>query len=274
MLGDHAVYDGPEEGGAGGLGVPVAGLPSEVCPLDPCEILRLGQDSEQVAQEVAQTGRTLTDGLFVHGPEGGWYGVRAAIGLIHTRKLSLITRCDKIGSEARGLMNSLLHRGLHMTTGALPRGYGGPIEIQVVTKDAPATWVTSLVEWLGMHRMELHLSGPEYSGMLTQQDTDGDDGPLQVCWHCNSELPTSTKEVLLRATECWLVPELVDGDRMVVEVLSFSAAGRGECAHLDVTWLGDPGGECSACREVVTLRSPQGDDDFESCEFDLWPWGH
>ena len=72
-----------------------------------------------------------------------------------------------------------------------------------------------------MHRVELHLSGPEYSGMLAQQDTDGDDGPLQV--GCNS---LGASHIMRRgATQCWLVPELVDGDRMVVEVQGFSAAG-------------------------------------------------
>ena len=80
--------------------------------------------------------------------EGGMGCVRLS-DLVHTRKLSLIARCDRIGSEARGLMSSMLHRGLHATTGAPPRGYGGHIEIPVVTEDAPATWVTSLVEWLG-----------------------------------------------------------------------------------------------------------------------------
>ena len=38
----------------------------------------------------------------------------------------------------------------------------------------------------------------------------------------------STEEVLLRATQCWLMPELVDGDRVVFEVLGFTAADEGE----------------------------------------------
>ena len=112
-------------------------------------------------------------------------------------------------------MSSLLHRGLHATTGAPPRGYGGHIEIPVVTKEAPATWVTSLVEWLGVHNMELHLSGPEYSGMLTQQDLPPAETPSQYRSSgiaTVSELPTSTEEVLLRATQCWLIPEPVDGN--------------------------------------------------------------
>ena len=57
----------------------------------------------------------------------------------------LVARCDKIGSEARGLVSSLPHRGFHAMIGALPRGYSCHIEIPVATKDAPATWVTSLV---------------------------------------------------------------------------------------------------------------------------------
>ena len=57
--------------------------------------------------------------------------------LVHTRKLSLIARCDKIGSEARGLMRSLRHRGLHASASAPPRGYKGHIEIPVVTKHIP-----------------------------------------------------------------------------------------------------------------------------------------
>ena len=85
--------------------------------------------------------------LYMTLSEGGMGCVRLS-DLVHTRKLSLIARCDKIGSEARGLMSSLLHRGLHATTGAPTRGYGGHIEIPVVTEDAPATWATSLVEWL------------------------------------------------------------------------------------------------------------------------------
>ena len=36
--GNHAVYNGPEEGGAGGLGVPVANVPSQVRSLNPREI--------------------------------------------------------------------------------------------------------------------------------------------------------------------------------------------------------------------------------------------
>ena len=101
------------------------------------------------------------------------------------------------------------------------------VEIPVVTKEAPATWVTSLVEWLGVHNMELHLSGPEYSGMLTQQDLPPTETPTQYRSSgiaTVSELPTSTEEVLLRATQCWLIPELVDGNRVVFEVLGFTAA--------------------------------------------------
>ena len=167
----------------------------------------------------------LAELLYLGLGEGGMGCVRLS-DLVHTRKLSLITRCDKIGSEARGLMSSLLHA----TTGAPPRGYGGHIEIPVVTEDAPATWVTSLVKWLGVHKMELHLSGPAYSGMLTQQDI-----PPQVTPEYYrsagiatvSELPSSVDGVLLRATQCWLIPELVDGDRVVLEVLGFTTACEG-----------------------------------------------
>ena len=67
-------------------------------------------------------------------------------------------------------MSSLLHRGLHATTGAPPRGCWGHIEIPLVSKDAPA-WVTSLVEWLGMHKMELHLSGSVYSWVCLSSET-------------------------------------------------------------------------------------------------------
>ena len=60
-IGDHAMYDGPEEGDAGGLGFPVACLLPELPSrsLDLREILCLGQDSDQGAQEDAQTGRAL-----------------------------------------------------------------------------------------------------------------------------------------------------------------------------------------------------------------------
>ena len=42
-----------------------------------------------------------------------------------------------------------------------------------------------------------------------------------------SELPSSVDGVLLRATQCWLIPELVDGDRVVLEVLGFTTACEG-----------------------------------------------
>ena len=110
----------------------------------------------------------------------------------------------------------------------------------MVTKEAPATWVTSLVEWLGVHNMELHLSGPEYSGMLTQQDLPPTETPTQYRSSgiaTVSELPTSTEEVLLRATQCWLIPEPVDGNRVVFEVLGFTAAAGGEAEQANVlTW--------------------------------------
>ena len=76
--------------------------------------------------------------LYMGLSEGGMGCVRLS-DLVHTRKLSLIARCNKIGSEARALMSSLLHRGLHVTMGVPPSGYGGHIEIPVVTKEAPAT---------------------------------------------------------------------------------------------------------------------------------------
>ena len=65
--------------------------------------------------------------------------------------------------------------------------------------------MTDLVEWLGVNKMELHLSGPKYSGMLTQQDLP----PLEMTGQYRSagigtvsELPTATEEVLPRATKC------------------------------------------------------------------------
>ena len=128
-------------------------------------------------------------------------------------------------------MSSLLHRGLHATTDAPPgmRGCWGYIEIPLVTKDALVTGVTSLVEWLGMRKMKLHLS--VYSGMLTQRALP----PLEMPGEYRaagiatvSELPTSTEEMLLRVTQCWLIPEQVDGDRVVFEILGFTAAGEKE----------------------------------------------
>lgn len=87
--------------------------------------------------------------------------------------------------------------------------------------------------------MELHLSGPDYLGMLTQQDLP----PLETLGQYSSadiatvsELPTSTDEVLLRATKGWLIPELVDGDKVVFEVLGFTAAGEGEELVNVVIW--------------------------------------
>ena len=63
--------------------------------------------------------------------------------------------------------------------------------------------------------------------MLTQQDlppleTTGSTGRLLTV----SELPSSTEEVLLRATQFWLIPELVDGDRVVFEMLGYTASVR------------------------------------------------
>ena len=82
----------------------------------------------------------------------------------------------------------------------------------------------------GVHKMELHLSGPDFSGMLTQQDIPPRATPeyyRSAGIATVSELPSSRDGVLLRATQCWLVPELVDGDRVVLEVLGFTAAGEG-----------------------------------------------
>ena len=236
--------------------------------MDPCEISRLGQDSEQVAQKDAQTG-----GPFVHGP-----GVRAAFGLIHTRKLSLRARCDKIGSEARGLMNSLLHRGLHTTTGALPRGYrdsgghqGCPSdmgdELGGVVRDAQGGTASERPRVLGYARSAGHRwRRRAITGRVAlQQSRSFPHHQKRCCYGLHSAGSF----------------QLVDGDRMVVKVLGFSAAG-GEQKEANVLIWTRPG---SAPLEGDVLRAGRSSLSGlhrgtmtgltrEVAKFDLWPWGH
>ena len=94
--------------------------------------------------------------------------------------------------------------------------------------------------------MDLHLSGPEYFGMLTQQNLPPTETPTQYRSSgiaTVSELPTSTEEVLLRATQCWLIPELVDGNRVVFEVSGFTAAVGEEAEQANVLTWTRPGPE-------------------------------
>ena len=115
-----------------------------------------------------------------------------------------------------------------------------------------------------MHNMELHPSGPEYMDMLTQQDLP----PLEMTGQYRStgvatvsKLPSSTEEVLLRANQCWLIPELVDGNRVppvVFEVLGFTAAGEDEKQANVLIWT-RPGSAPLSEGKVRTERSSLSD---------------
>ena len=131
------MHDGPEEGGAGGIGLPVPSVPPEVRPLVTGEVPQSGQDSEQGAQKDTQARCTLPGSPTLHEFERRGYVMCAAIGpgahqaIPHTMS-QLVARCDKIGSEARGLVSSLLHKGFHAMIGALPRGYSATMQIDTI----------------------------------------------------------------------------------------------------------------------------------------------
>ena len=46
------------------------------------------------------------------------------------------------------------------------------------------------------------------------------------------------EELLLRAKQCWLIQELVDSDRVVFEMLEFTAAGEGQELASVLIWPG------------------------------------
>ena len=160
---------------------------------------------------------------------------------------------------------------------------GGHIEIPpaVVTKDVPATWVTSLVEWVGVHRMELHMSGQEYSGMLMHQGPpplESTDQYRSTGIATVSKLPTSTEEVLLRATQCSFVPELAPrrvetgwSSRSWASLLRARSRRSHQSANLGIIWCSAP--RFVTCWEIYALRSTQGEGN-EGDELELVHWWH
>ena len=73
--------------------------------------------------------------------------------------------------------------------------------------------------------MALHLSVPDYPGMFRQANLPslGRIGTVL-------EPPPSDLQVLLRATQCWLVPHVVRGGRLVSEILGFTQGSRNDAA--------------------------------------------